>query len=124
MDAAYPVSPITQWQALNITCQRYDGDLAFGFTGRRDSLPHMQRIATDTGEALAELEQALSAPGPKAKPRRGAEGAAKPVRRAKAAQPKAAAKAKPRAAKAAPAKSAPAKPAPTKSGRKPRRAAR
>jgi WS/DGAT/MGAT family acyltransferase len=126
MDAAYPVSLVTHGQALNITCQSYDGNLAFGFTGCRDSLPHMQRIATYTGEALAELEQALAAPAPapKAKPRRAAKGVAKPARRAKLARPKAAAKAKPRAAKAGPAKSAPAKPAPTKSGTKPSRKSR
>jgi hypothetical protein len=125
MDAAYPVSLVTHGQALNITCQSYDGNLAFGFTGCRDSLPHMQRIATYTGEALAELEQALAAPAPTAKPRRAAKGAAKPARRGKLARPKVAAKARPLAAKAGPAKSAPAKPVPTKSGRKlPRKARR
>ncbi|MND03941.1 putative diacylglycerol O-acyltransferase [compost metagenome] len=35
------------------------GTIAFGFTGCRDALPHMQRIATYTGEALEELEQAF-----------------------------------------------------------------
>jgi WS/DGAT/MGAT family acyltransferase len=59
MEAAYPVSLVSHGQALNITCQSYAGTLAFGFTGCRDSLPHMQRIATYTGEALTELEQAL-----------------------------------------------------------------
>lgn len=59
LEAAYPVSLVTHGQALNITCQSYAGILAFGFTGCRDTLPHMQRIATYTGEALAELESAL-----------------------------------------------------------------
>jgi diacylglycerol O-acyltransferase / wax synthase len=59
MEASYPVSLVSHGQALNITCQSYAGYLHFGFTGCRDSLPHMQRIATYTGEALDELEQRL-----------------------------------------------------------------
>lgn len=68
MEAPYPVSLVTHGQALNITCQSYAGTLAFGFTGCRDTLPHMQRIATYTGEALSELEAAY-APPPAAKKR-------------------------------------------------------
>jgi diacylglycerol O-acyltransferase / wax synthase len=68
LEAAYPVSLVTHGQALNITCQSYAGTLAFGFTGCRDTLPHMQRIATYTGEALTILEQAY-APKPAPKPR-------------------------------------------------------
>jgi diacylglycerol O-acyltransferase / wax synthase len=59
MEASYPVSLVSHGQALNITCQSYADHLHFGFTGCRDSLPHMQRIATYTGEALEELEQRL-----------------------------------------------------------------
>jgi diacylglycerol O-acyltransferase / wax synthase len=59
MEASYPVSLVSHGQALNITCQSYAGYLHFGFTGCRDSLPHMQRIATCTGEALDELERRL-----------------------------------------------------------------
>ncbi len=73
LQAAYPVSLVTHGQALNITCQSYDGHLAFGFTGCRDTLPHMQRLATYTGEALDELERAfgLVQPGaPVASPRK------------------------------------------------------
>jgi WS/DGAT/MGAT family acyltransferase len=66
LEAAYPVSLVTHGQALNITCQSYNGFLAFGFTGCRDTLPHMQRVATYTGMALEELERAFAAP--KAKP--------------------------------------------------------
>ena len=69
MEASYPVSLVTHGQALNITCQSYDGHLSFGFTGCRDTLPHMQRVATYTGEALSELESELAKPRstPKAK---------------------------------------------------------
>lgn len=73
LEAAYPVSLVTHGQALNITCQSYNGHLAFGFTGCRDTLPHMQRLATYTGKALEELEEVLL----------GASQAPKPVRKAR-----------------------------------------
>jgi len=60
LEAVYPVSIPIHGQALNITCQSYAGTLNFGFTGCRDTLPHMQRLAVYTGEALAELEAALA----------------------------------------------------------------
>lgn len=59
MEALYPVSVPTNGQCLNITCTSYAGTLNFGFTACRDALPHMQRIAVYSGEALAELEQAI-----------------------------------------------------------------
>lgn len=55
----YPVSLLFSGQALNITLVSYAGKLNLGFTGCRDSLPHMQRIAVYTGEALQELEKAV-----------------------------------------------------------------
>lgn len=55
----YPVSLVTHGQAINITCQGYADSLNFGFVGCRDTLPHMQRIAVYTGEALEELEAAV-----------------------------------------------------------------
>lgn len=60
LEAMYPVSVLAHGQALNITCVSYAGSLNFGFTGCRDTVPHMQRLAVYTGEALDELEQALS----------------------------------------------------------------
>ncbi len=59
LEAMYPVSLLSHGQALNITCVSYNGSLNFGFTGARDALPHMQRLAVYTGEALEELEQLL-----------------------------------------------------------------
>lgn len=59
LDQIYPVSLLFDGQALNITVLSYAGQFNLGFTGDRDSLPHMQRIAVYTGEALAELERAL-----------------------------------------------------------------
>ncbi len=61
LEAMYPVSLIAHGGALNITCLSYAGTLNFGFTGCRDTLPHMQRLAVYTGEALQELV-ALAAP--------------------------------------------------------------
>ncbi len=70
LEASYPVSLVSHGQALNITCQSYAGHLHFGFTGCRDSLPHMQRLAPYTGEALEELESALATSARLPKPRR------------------------------------------------------
>jgi hypothetical protein len=57
LEAMYPISLLAHGGALNITCISYDGKLNFGFTGARDTLPHMQRLSVYTGEALEELEQ-------------------------------------------------------------------
>ncbi len=61
LEAMYPLSLLAHGGALNITCVSYDGKVNFGFTGARDALPHMQRLAVYTGEALEELEQLLKA---------------------------------------------------------------
>ena len=37
----------------------YAGTLNFGFTGARDTLPHLQRLAIYMGEALGEIERLL-----------------------------------------------------------------
>ncbi|MGJ8670297.1 MAG: WS/DGAT/MGAT family O-acyltransferase [Oceanococcus sp.] len=59
IDATFPVSIPTHGMALNITCQSYNGTLNFGFIGCRDTLPHLQRLAVATGEAMEELRQQL-----------------------------------------------------------------
>ena len=59
LDAVFPMSLLTHGNALNITCLSYAGTLNFGFTGARDSLPHLQHLALAMGEALDELEQVL-----------------------------------------------------------------
>lgn len=61
LEAMYPISLLAHGGALNITCVSYNGSLNFGFTGARDTLPHMQRLAVYTGEALEELEEVLKA---------------------------------------------------------------
>ncbi len=60
MEQMYPVSLLSHGQALNITVVSYAGQFNVGFTGCRDTLPHMQRMSVYMGEALDELEKALS----------------------------------------------------------------
>jgi diacylglycerol O-acyltransferase len=59
LKAYYPLSLLFHGQALNITGVSCDGTFCIGFTGCRDTLPHLQRIAVYSGEALEELEAAL-----------------------------------------------------------------
>lgn len=59
MEQMYPVSLLSHGQALNITSVSYDGQFNIGYTGCRDALPSMQRLAVYTGEALEELEERL-----------------------------------------------------------------
>src|SRR3546814_4890368 len=64
----YPVSNPFDGQALNITCTSYINTLNFGFTGCRDSLPHMQHLAIYMGDALIELEAAYGLSGDETSP--------------------------------------------------------
>ncbi|MCG8315533.1 MAG: wax ester/triacylglycerol synthase family O-acyltransferase [Pseudomonadales bacterium] len=57
MEAMYPISILFDGYALNITIVGYADKLALGFTGCRNALPSLQRLAVYTGEALAEMEQ-------------------------------------------------------------------
>jgi len=63
LEATYPVSIPGHSMVLNITAHSYAGDLDIGFVGDREALPHLQRLAVYTGEALDELEAAVSALG-------------------------------------------------------------
>jgi len=53
METSFPVSLLYDGQALNITAFTYAGVLTISYTGCRDSLPHMQKLAVYTGEALS-----------------------------------------------------------------------
>lgn len=61
LDAIYPISQLLQHVALSIDCVNYAGTLNIGFTGARDTLPHLQRLAVYLGLALSELEQLVQA---------------------------------------------------------------
>lgn len=55
----YPANIVMHGMALSITCYSHAGYLNFGITACRDSVPHMQRLATALADALLELESAL-----------------------------------------------------------------
>jgi WS/DGAT/MGAT family acyltransferase len=60
LEEYYPLSLLFHGQALNITAVSNAESFCIGYTGCRDTLPHLQRIAVYSGEALEELEKALN----------------------------------------------------------------
>lgn len=58
MTDIYPVSMISEAQAMNITLTRYDDVMTFGIVGDRRALPHLQRMLVHLDEALACLSEA------------------------------------------------------------------
>lgn len=62
LEAVYPVSIPAHGMALNITLETYAETMNFGFIGDRDAVPHLQRLAVYTGEALTALERGLGLP--------------------------------------------------------------
>lgn len=59
LEAMYPISVLFDGYALNVTIVGYHDRLAIGFTGCRDALPSLQRLAVYSIESLEELEQAV-----------------------------------------------------------------
>lgn len=59
LEEIHPLSLLFNGQALNITAVSYNGLFNVGFTGCRDSIPHLQRIAVYSGEELDALEEGL-----------------------------------------------------------------
>ncbi len=64
VEAYYPLSLLFHGQALNITAVSNANSFCIGYTGCRNTLPHLQRIAVYSGEALEELEAALGLDSP------------------------------------------------------------
>jgi diacylglycerol O-acyltransferase len=60
LQGVYPLSIPTEGQALNITVTSYDGNLEFGLTGCRRTVPHLQRLLRHLDDSLAALERATS----------------------------------------------------------------
>jgi diacylglycerol O-acyltransferase len=58
MVGTYPLSIPINGMALNITCTSYDGKLAFGLTGCRRTVPHLQRLLTHLDDEVAAMEKA------------------------------------------------------------------
>ncbi|HTZ44413.1 MAG TPA: wax ester/triacylglycerol synthase family O-acyltransferase [Jatrophihabitans sp.] len=59
LDGLYPLSIPYHGQALNITCTSYAEEIAFGLTGCRRSVPHLQYLLGHLGDELAALEAAV-----------------------------------------------------------------
>lgn len=59
LNAMYPLSIVNHGFALNVTLFSYAENMHVGFTGCRDTVPHLQRLAVYTGDAVDELEAAL-----------------------------------------------------------------
>ncbi len=59
--AVYPVNPLFQFNALSIDCVQYAGTFNFGFTGARETLPSLQRLAVYLGKAADDLEAIVAA---------------------------------------------------------------
>jgi diacylglycerol O-acyltransferase len=55
----YPLSIPINGMALNITCTSYDGNMAFGLTGCRRTVPHLQRLLTHLDDEVKALETAV-----------------------------------------------------------------
>lgn len=60
LEAVYPMSQLMQFSALSIDCVNYAGTFNIGFTGARDTLPHLQRMAVYFGKALDDLEELVA----------------------------------------------------------------
>ena len=58
LEAMYPMSILFDGYALNVTVIGYAEHVCIGFTGCRDAIPHLQKLAVYAGEALDGLEQA------------------------------------------------------------------
>jgi diacylglycerol O-acyltransferase len=61
LDGLYPLSIPLDGQALNITCTSYSDEIAFGLTGCRRTVPHLQRLLGYLDDELAALEEAVGA---------------------------------------------------------------
>jgi diacylglycerol O-acyltransferase len=57
LDGTYPLSIPIDGMALNITCNSYAGDMAFGLTGCRRTVPHLQRLLAHLDTELTALEK-------------------------------------------------------------------
>ncbi|CAM2856243.1 WS/DGAT/MGAT family O-acyltransferase [Skermania piniformis] len=60
LELMVPISFLVDGYGLNLTLIGYAGDVALGFVGCRDSIPHVQRLATYTEAGLTELAAAVS----------------------------------------------------------------
>jgi diacylglycerol O-acyltransferase len=59
LEEVYPMSHLLQYSALSIDGVTYADTINIGFTGARDTLPHLQRLAVYFGQAAGDLEELL-----------------------------------------------------------------
>ena len=59
LDGLYPLSVVLDGQALNITVTSFADAIAFGLTGCRRSVPHLQRLLGYLDDELNALEVAV-----------------------------------------------------------------
>jgi diacylglycerol O-acyltransferase len=59
LSGTYPLSLPMHGLGLNITCVSYDGQMSFGLTGCRRTVPHLQRLLTNLDDEVAALERSL-----------------------------------------------------------------
>jgi diacylglycerol O-acyltransferase len=57
MEGMYPLSIPIHGMGLNITCTSYAGNLGFGLTGCRRTVPRLQRLLTHLDDELVALER-------------------------------------------------------------------
>jgi WS/DGAT/MGAT family acyltransferase len=55
----YPISMISEGQAMNITVTQYAGEVMFGIVGDRAALPRLQRMLIHLDNAITDLEKAV-----------------------------------------------------------------
>jgi diacylglycerol O-acyltransferase len=58
LEGVYPLSIPIHGMGLNITCTSYDGQMDFGLTGCRRTVPRLQRLLTHLDDELSALEKA------------------------------------------------------------------
>jgi diacylglycerol O-acyltransferase len=75
----YPMGPITNGMALNITVMSYLGTVHFGLVACRETVPDLWDLANGMEESLRELQKAVAGPAPRRKGRasKAAKGAAR-----------------------------------------------
>jgi WS/DGAT/MGAT family acyltransferase len=77
MVAIYPMAPVADGVALNMTVMSYMGSVYFGLMAGREAVPDLESIADHVRDALEELLKATGAPAPTVPKRTRAKKAAK-----------------------------------------------
>jgi WS/DGAT/MGAT family acyltransferase len=77
MVAIYPMAPVADGVALNMTVMSYMGSVYFGLMAGREAVPDLESIADHVRDALEELLKATGAPAPAVPKRTRARKAAK-----------------------------------------------